>query len=129
MHKGKCAHGSLIHMCTHVCQQTQIPVAIAAVTTVKPWFVAVAVVAAAAAAVVGAGAVVVAVAVVAAELLIAQWLVVAESVLHSPTEDHTAPGGSYGKFPGGGMQQEYMCFEIYVLVHSTHATDTVNNCF
>jgi len=118
------------------------------VTAVKPWFVAVAgavvVVAAAAAAVVVvvvvvvAGAVVVAVvavagavvvAVVAAELLIAQRLAVAESVLHSPTEDHTAPGGSYGKFPGGGMQQEYTCFDIYVLVHSTHATDTVNNCF
>ena len=108
-------------------------------TAVKPWFVAVAgavvVVAAAAAAVVVvvvvvvvvAGAVVVAV--VAAELLIAQRLAVAESVLHSPTEDHTAPGGSYGKFPGGGMQQEYTCFDIYVLVHSTHATDTVNNCF
>jgi hypothetical protein len=100
---------------------------------VKPWFVAVAVAAAAAA--VGADVVAVVVVVVvvvvvavAAELLIAQWLV-AESVLHSPTEDHTAPGGSYGKFPGGGMQQEYTCFEIYVLVHSTHATDTINNCF
>jgi hypothetical protein len=71
---------------------------------VKPWFVA-----AVADAVVGVGVVVVAVVVAAAaELLIAQWLVVAESVLHSPTEDHTAPGGSYGKFPGGGMQQEHM---------------------
>ena len=96
-------------------------------TAVKPWFVAVAAV------VVGAVVVVVAVVAVAvaaaAGLLTAHWLVVAESVLHSPTEDHTAPGGSYGKFPGGGMQQEYTCFEIYVLVHSTHATDTINNCF
>ena len=101
-------------------------------TAVKPWFVAVAVVVGA---VVAAAVVVVVVvaaaaaAVAAAELLTAQWLVVAESVLHSPTEDHTAPGGSYGKFPGGGMQQEYTCFEIYVLVHSTHATDTINSCF
>jgi len=100
------------------------------VTAVKPWFVAVAAAVVVGAVVVGAVvvAVVVAAAAAAAELLIAQWLV-AVSVLHSPTEDHTAPGGSYGKFPGGGMQQEYTCFEIYVLVHSTHATDTINNCF
>ena len=99
-------------------------------TAVKPWFVAVAAAVVVGAVVVGAVvvAVVVAAAAAAAELLIAQWLV-AVSVLHSPTEDHTAPGGSYGKFPGGGMQQEYTCFEIYVLVHSTHATDTINNCF
>jgi hypothetical protein len=94
------------------------------VTAVKPWLAAAAVVAVAVVVVVG----VVAVAVVAAavELLIAQWLVVAESALQSPTEDHTAPGGSYGKFPGGGMQQEHR-FEICVLVHSTHATDTISN--
>jgi hypothetical protein len=84
------------------------------VTAVKPWFVAVAVAAAA----VGA---------VAVELLTAQWPAVAESVLHSPTEDHTAPGESYGKFPGGGMQEENTHFEIHLLVHSTHATDVIRN--
>jgi hypothetical protein len=72
-------------------------VAIAAVTAVKPWFVAVAAAVVVGAVVVGAVvvAVVVAAAAAAAELLIAQWLV-AVSVLHSPTEDHTALGSAPG---------------------------------